>query len=163
MSLSCKAGVYGDVLHELMKLQIPVGDIHLLFGPMDILCRFEFDTLDEFKDKWFNRVRMIGAEEGWITRTMTFIVIERGGETTAIEPFAFIFLNTQPRNLESVQRALLSLPGILTADTVFGPYDVICSVRAENRSQLEQVVSRIHKDVPGIEGSSTSIVALMQI
>ena len=145
-----------------MKMNIPTGDIYLLFGPMDILCRFEFDTVEEFKEKWFNPVRMIGGEEDLITRTMTFIVIESGGDAIE-EPFAFVFLNTQPRNLEKVQRALLDIPQVATADTVFGPYDVICSVRSSDRTELERIVSHIHKSVPGIEGSVTSIVALMQM
>ncbi len=49
MSLSCKVAHYGDVFEELLKMDIPSGDIFLLFGPIDILCKFEFDTLEEFK------------------------------------------------------------------------------------------------------------------
>ena len=144
-----------------MKMEVPAGNIHLLFGPVDILCEFHFDDLEEFKEKWFNRIRMMGEEEEWITRTQTFIVIESGGET-AEEPYAVIFLNTQPRNLERVQSSLLTIPDVLTADTVFGPYDVVCSVRAKNRKGLERTVSRI-QSVPGIEGSVTAIVAGMRI
>lgn len=161
MSLSCKAGKYSEILQELMNMEVPPGDIHLLFGPVDILCEFYFDILEEFMEKWFNPVRMIGGKEEWITRTQTFIVIESGGETSE-EPFAIIFLNTQPRNLEKVQRSLLTMPDVLTADTVFGPYDVICSVRAKDRSDLERTVSRI-QNVPGIDGSITAIVAGMRI
>jgi len=161
MSLSCKVGHYGDVFGELLKMDIPVGDIFLLFGQIDILCKFEFDTLEEFKKGWFNRVRLIGGEEAWITRTMTFIVIHSGGETLE-EPFAFIFLNTQPRNLESVQESLLKISQVLTADTVFGPYDVICSVRAHDQKDLERIISHIQR-IPGIQGSMTAIIAGMRV
>jgi len=41
MCLSCKAGAYNKVLHDLMALNIPRGDIFLLFGPIDILVQFK--------------------------------------------------------------------------------------------------------------------------
>ena len=66
MGLSCKVGAYNRVLKELLDLKIPQGDIFLLFGPVDILIQFpELESLDEFKEKWFNWIRMIGAEEGF--------------------------------------------------------------------------------------------------
>lgn len=163
MSLTCKIGAYNKVLEELLKLKISKGDIFLLFGPMDILIQFsELKSLDEFIEKWFNPVRMIGAKEALITKTLTFIVIS-GSPLFADEPFAFIFLNTQPRNLEAVQKVLLSIPQVLAADTVFGPYDVICPVKAKNRTELERVISHIQNNIPGIEGSMTAIVALIRI
>jgi len=163
MCLTCKVGAYNRVLKELLDLNIPRGDIFLLFGPIDVLVQFtELKSLGEFIEKRFNPVRMIGAEDALITRTLTFIVISEG-PLFAEEPFAFIFLNTQPRNLERVQRTLLTIPEVLSADTVFGPYDVICSVRAKDRVDLERVISYIHKNVPGIEGSMTAIVAIIRI
>ena len=76
ISLTCKAGAYNRVLKDLLDLNIPRGDIFLLFGPMDILVQFSnFKSLDEFKAKWFNPIRMIGAEEAIIAKTLTFIVI----------------------------------------------------------------------------------------
>lgn len=76
------------------------------------------------------------------------------------ESFAFISLNTQPQNLEKVQRALQKIPEVITADTVFSPCDVIHSVNAENRTDLEQIVSNIQKKIPEIEDTLTTIVAI---
>ena len=158
ISLICKVGAYNRVLKELLDLNVPRGNIFLLFGSIDILIQFiELKSLDEFIDKWFNSIRMIGAEEGLITKTLTFIVISEG-PSFAEEPFAFILLNTPPKNLENIRRALLTIPNVLSADTVFGPYDVICPVRARDRTDLERVISYIHKNVPGIEGTVTAIV-----
>jgi len=163
MCLTCKVGAYNRVLEELLKLNIPRGDIFLLFGPMDILVQFtELKNLNEFIEEWFDPIRMIGAEEALITRSLTFIVIHEA-PLSVEEPFAFIFLNTQPRNLEKVQRALLTIPEVIFADTVFGPYDVICSVRANDREDLERVISSIHKNIPSIEGTMTTILATIRI
>ena len=163
MSLACKVGAYNRVLGELLDLNIHRGDIFLLFGPVDILIQFtELQSLDEFIEKWFNPVRMIGAKEALITRTLTFIVISEG-PSFAEEPFAFMFLNTQPRNLENVRKTLLTVPEVISADTVFGPYDIVCPVRAKDRADLERVISHIQNNVPGIEGTMTAIVALIRI
>jgi hypothetical protein len=163
MALSCKTSAYNRVLNELLDLNIPRGDIFLLFGPVDMLIQFEgLKNLDEFIEKWFNPVRMIGAEEALITKTLTFVVISKG-PSFAEEPFAFIFLNTQPRNLENVRKALLTIPEVLSADTVFGPYDVICPVRAKDRTDLERIIRHTQSNIQGIEGSMTTIVALMRV
>ena len=163
ISLSCKTGAYNRVLSELLDLNIPRKDTFLLLGPVDMLVQFkELENLDEFIEKWFNPVRMIGAEEALIAKTQTFVVISEG-PLFAEEPFAFIFLNTQPRNLENVRKALLTIPEVLSADTVFGPYDVICPVRAKDTTDLECIVRHIQENVPGIEGLMTAVVALMRV
>ena len=121
MALTCKTGTYNKVLKELLEVNIPKGDIFLLFGPIDILIQFkDLQNLDEFIKKWFNHIRMIGYEESLITKTLTFIVISEGPPFPE-EPFAIIFLNTQPQNLEKVRKKLLTFPEVLSADTVFGP------------------------------------------
>lgn len=163
MALSCKVGAYNRVLNELLDLNIPRGDIFLLFGSIDMLIQFKkLENLDAFIEKWFNRVRRIGAEEALIAKTQTFVVISEG-PPFAEEPFAFIFLNTQPRNLENARIALLNIPQVVSADTVFGPYDIICPVRAEDRTELERTIRHIQQNVPGIEGSMTAVVALMRV
>jgi DNA-binding Lrp family transcriptional regulator len=163
MCLTCKVGAYNKVLEQLLKLHIPRGDIFLLFGPFDILIQFnELKSLSEFIEKWFNPITMIGGDEALISRSMTFIVIQEGPSYVE-EPFAFVFLNTKPRDLAKVQAALLKVPEVLSADTVFGPYDLICAVKAKDRADLERVISYIHKNIPGIEGSMTTITAMLRI
>lgn len=163
MCLSCKPGVYNTVLEDLLRLNIPRGDIFLLLGPMDMLVQFTgLRSLNEFIEKWFNPIRLIGAEDTLVTRSTTLIVINEG-PPYAEEPFGFLFLNTQPRNLEKLQKALLSLPEVISADTVFGPYDLICAVRANNNAHLEQAIGHIHRNVPGIEGAMTSVVASLRV
>jgi DNA-binding Lrp family transcriptional regulator len=104
---------------------------------------------------------MIGADENLLTKTQTLIVISEGPALVE-NPFAFVFLNTQPKNLDNVQKSLLTLSEVLSADTVFGPYDVICSVKAKSQEDLERTVSRIQK-IPGVERSMTSIVSPIRI
>ena len=163
MCLSCKPDAYNRVLEELLKLNVPRGNMFLLLGPWDILVQFTgLKDLNEFIERWFNPVRMIGAREALVTKSMTLIVIHEGPSYVE-EPFAFLFLNTQPRNLEKVQSALLRVPEVISADTVFGPYDLVTAIRVNNRADMEPLISHIHKSVPGIEGAMTSVVASIRI
>jgi hypothetical protein len=163
MCLSCKAGAYNKVLQGLMKLNIPRGDIFLLFGPIDIIVQFKgLKDIDEFSEKWFTPIRMACCQETLITKTMTFVVVKEG-TSYAEEPFAFMFLNIQPRQLENAQQALIKVPEVISADIVFGPYDIIAPLRAKGQVDLERVISHIHREVPGIEGAATTIVAMIRI
>ena len=163
MCLSCKTGVYNNVLEDLLKLNIPAGDVFLLLGPMDVLVQFNgVRNLDEFIKKWFDPIRMIGAEDALVKRSMTLIVIHEG-PSYAEEPFAFLFLNTQPRNLEKLQKALLGVPQVISADTVFGPYDLICAIRSDDKEHLERAITQIRKNVPEIEGAMTTVVGSVRI
>ena len=159
IALSCKVGAFNSVLDELIKMGLSKKDVFLLFGPVDILVQFrELKDLDEFINKWFNPIRRITPQEPIIEKTQTLIVISEG-KSFSEEPYAFLFLNTQPRNLERVQQELQSIPNVLSADTVFGPYDVICAVRASDKEDLKRLISQIQKEVPQIQGTVTAIVA----
>jgi len=166
MALSCKVGACDRVLDEIKKMNLCAKalnereqNVFMLFGPVDILVQFsELKDLDEFVSKWFTPIRMITSEEPLVEKTQTWLTISEGKPFTE-EPFAFLFLNTQPRYLEQVQQALQNMPQILSADTVFGPYDVICAVKAKDKAELQQVITQIQKDVPNIQGTMTQIVA----
>ena len=159
MGLSCKVGSFNRVLDELIKLNLSQKDVFLLFGPIDILVQIrDLKSLDEFINKWFNPIRNITAQETMIERTQTLIVISEG-KTFTEEPYAFLFLNTQPRNLEQVQEKLQEIPQVLSADTVLGPYDVIAAVRANDKEDLKRLISQIQNEVPNIHGTVTAIVA----
>ena len=163
MCLSCKPDAYNNVLAELLRLNVPKDNMFLLLGPWDVLVQFTgLKDMNEFIEKWFNPIRRIGTKEALITKSMTLIVIHEGPSYVE-EPFAFLFLNTQPRNLENLQSALLKVPEVISADTVFGPYDLIVAIRVNDRADMEPLISHIHKSVPGIEGAMTSIVASIRI
>ena len=93
-----------------------------------------------------------------IENIQTLIVISEGKPLTE-KPEAFVFLNTNPKYLEKVQQELQSISGVLSADTVFGTYDVVCAVRATAKKNLKQIISKIQENVSNIRGTVTAIVA----
>jgi DNA-binding Lrp family transcriptional regulator len=163
MGLTCKPGSYNEVLRKLLlELHIDQHNVFLLFGPVDILIQFpNLKNLQEFTEKWFNPIRMIGAEEDLISKTVSLVAVSEGPKIVE-KPFAFIFLNTKPKSLEVVRTKLLSIEEVLSADSVLGPFDLICSVKAADPDELETLVSVIQQ-IPGIESSSTSIVSPIRV
>ena len=159
MALSCKMGSCTKVLDELIKMNLSKKDVFVLFGAADILVQFSgLENLNEFITNWFNPIRALTPENPMVEKTQTLIVIGEG-RVYKEEPYAFIFLNTQPRNLEKLQETLQKIPGVLSADTVFGPYDVICAVRVRDKIALKHLGEKIEAEVPNIQGMVTEIVA----
>ena len=104
LGLRCKVGTPRRVLKELRSLNIPGGDIFLLFGLLDILIEFEtVPSLEEYFQKQLTPVMMIGAAEGLIAETLTLIVGQEGPSLTEV-PYAVIFLKTKPPKIEDVRR-----------------------------------------------------------
>ena len=158
LGLICKVGTPRKVLSELVALNVPGGDIFLLFGPIDILIEFPSVTsLDEYMERWLNSISLIGEDEGLITKALTFLV-GQGGPAIHTIPFAVVFITTRPPRSEAVRRALQTIPEVLTADYVLGPYDIICPVRAADMKDLERVVLTIQTHVVGIERTMTCLV-----
>jgi len=159
MMLSCKVGTFNSLLDELIKLNLSKKEIHLLFGPVDIFVQFdELKDCDEFINKWFDTIRRLTPQEPMVEKIQPLIVVSKGKLLTE-EPFAFLFMNTQPRNLERVQKELECFPQVLSADTTLGSYELVCAVKASNNQDLIKLVAKIQEAVPHIQGTVTAIVS----
>jgi len=163
MGLTCKPGAYNEVLKKLLLgLNVDQQNVFLLFGPVDILVKFSnLSSVEEFVEKWVNPIRMIGAEDDLLTKTISLIVSAEG-ESCAEKPYAFLFLNIKPQSVEEVRTKLLTIPEVLSADSVLGPYDIICSVKAEDRDDLETSVLLIQQ-ISGLESSVTSVISPIKV
>jgi DNA-binding Lrp family transcriptional regulator len=158
LGLICKAGTPRIVLNELLSHKISGGNTFLLFGPIDILIELTaIHSLDDYLERWLNPISKIGEAEGLIVDTLTFIVGHEGPPIHQI-PFAVVFVNTTPPQAENVRRSILSIPEVLTADFVFGPYDIICPVRATDMADLERVVLTLQTSVSDIERTMTCLI-----
>ncbi len=68
---------------------------------------------------------------------------------------AYILIQTELGEAAAVARAAAEVPGVVTAEDVTGPYDVIVKAEAANVDELGKlVVSRIQA-VPGITRTLT--------
>ena len=68
---------------------------------------------------------------------------------------AYVLIQTELGEAASVARAVAEVPGVITADDVTGPYDVVVKAEAADVDELGKlVVSRIQA-VPGITRTLT--------
>jgi len=51
---------------------------------------------------------------------------------------------------------------MLSADSVFGPYDILCSLKVQDQEELEAIVLLIQQ-ITGVDSSMTSVVSAANI
>lgn len=71
---------------------------------------------------------------------------------------AYILIQTEVGKAASVARAVVDIVGVLQAEDVTGPYDVISRVEAANVDELGKLVIARIQDVPGITRTLTCTV-----
>ena len=71
---------------------------------------------------------------------------------------AYILVQTEVSSSARVTEAIRTIPGVVSADNVAGPYDVVAEVQAPTVSELgREVISRVQA-VPGITRTTTCTV-----
>jgi DNA-binding Lrp family transcriptional regulator len=71
---------------------------------------------------------------------------------------AYILVQTEVGSSAQVTHAIAEIPGVVSADTVAGPYDVVAVVEAPTVSELgKEVISRVQA-IPRITRTTTCTV-----
>ena len=65
---------------------------------------------------------------------------------------AYILIQTEVGKAQSVAEAAAAIPGVISAEDVTGPYDVIVRAEAETMDRLGRLVVAQVQEVPGITG-----------
>jgi DNA-binding Lrp family transcriptional regulator len=74
---------------------------------------------------------------------------------------AYVLINTKPGTSEDVLKSLKkghALKGIVSADSVFGRFDAILVIDAENLEDLGETVYRVIEKNPNIVRTETAVV-----
>ena len=71
---------------------------------------------------------------------------------------AYILVQTQVGQSSVVARAIQGVDGVVSADEVTGPYDVIARIQAESVDDLGRLVIAQIQDVPHITRTTTCTV-----
>jgi DNA-binding Lrp family transcriptional regulator len=72
---------------------------------------------------------------------------------------AFVLIQTEVGRAEVVAKQLAGLPGVLTAEYVTGPYDVVVRVGADSMADLQANVVTPVQQVTGITRTLTCPIA----
>lgn len=71
---------------------------------------------------------------------------------------AFILIETAVGRSREVVNALRGLKGVVSVDTVTGPYDIIAVVKGETLNEIGDLVTGKIHPVPGISRTVTCLV-----
>jgi DNA-binding Lrp family transcriptional regulator len=75
---------------------------------------------------------------------------------------AYVLIETEPGKNRDVARKLESVPGVLTAYPVTGPYDVIAAVTFKRLENMTGIVLPAVQGVPGVKKTITCIRESME-
>jgi DNA-binding Lrp family transcriptional regulator len=70
---------------------------------------------------------------------------------------AYILINTEIGDEEKVYNALTNMEGVVETHIVYGVYDIVAKVRAEDTEKLRTIVENIRKKA-GLRSTLTLIV-----
>ena len=71
---------------------------------------------------------------------------------------AYIFIETTQGKARSIAREIAKIPGVKTAHSVTGPYDVITYVQADSISVLGDFIVTKIQAIPGVLRTLTNVV-----
>jgi len=71
---------------------------------------------------------------------------------------AYIFIETTQGKARMIAREIAQIPGVKTAHSVTGPYDVIASVQAESINVLGDFIVTKIQAIPGVLRTLTNVV-----
>ncbi len=71
---------------------------------------------------------------------------------------AYIFIETTQGKARSIAREIAQIPGVTTAHSVTGPYDVITYVQADSINVLGDFIVTKIQAIPGVLRTLTNVV-----
>lgn len=70
---------------------------------------------------------------------------------------AYVLISTAAEKTNSVVGALRKLPGVIAADLVTGPYDVVAVVQGGDANAVGKLILNEIRGLPGITGTLTCL------
>ncbi|MBS7247299.1 MAG: Lrp/AsnC ligand binding domain-containing protein [Candidatus Freyarchaeota archaeon] len=74
-------------------------------------------------------------------------------------PTAFVLVNTEPANEETVLKAVSQIEGVVEAYILYGVYDILIKVETESMEKLKETVIWQIRRIKGVVSTLTLIVA----
>ena len=70
---------------------------------------------------------------------------------------AYVLIGTAAGKTESVVQALRKMPGVMVADLVTGPYDIVAVVQGSDANAVGKLILNDLRGLPGITGTLTCL------
>ena len=147
--MSCKMGTEKDVILALRTIE-NVKEVHGTLGLYDVIAKLESDSDEKIKQTVTEKIRKMDK----IGSTMTLMRVE-GEELFKVNTEklmgsilgknvaqAYVVIHCEQGREDLVLRDLNMIPEVKEADVVYGSYDVIGKIEAENHKELENIITK---------------------
>ncbi len=147
--MGCKLGTEKSIISELKSIE-NVKEVHGTLGLYDIIVKIEADSDEKIKKTITEKIRKVGN----IGSTMTLNKVE-GEELFKVDTEklmgsilgknvaqAYVVIHSDQGREDLVLRDLNKIPEVKEADVIYGSYDVIGKVEAQNYDELEKIITK---------------------
>ena len=73
-------------------------------------------------------------------------------------PMAYVLINTEPKNMESVVATLEKLDAVVEIFPVYGVYDVVAKIQAETMEKLKDIVTWNVRSLDDVRSTITMLI-----
>lgn len=160
---SCTPGAEDYIITQLKTIN-SIKDAHGTFGSYDIITKIEDNNgrnLNEIVSELRHNIKKLLG-------TLTLIVKDnknqfnktlQKNENEVLEKystFAYVAINYEKANVDenTMLSELTSIPEILEADAVFGPFDIMCRIVAPSYNDITEITKKIRK-IKNIKNTTT--------
>jgi DNA-binding Lrp family transcriptional regulator len=147
--ISSKLGTEKSIISDLKSIE-NVKEVHGTLGLYDIIAKLEADSDEKIKSTITEKIRKVAN----VGSTMTLIRVE-GEELFKVNSEklmgsilgknlaqAYVVIHSDQGREDLVLRDLNKIPEVKEADVVYGNYDVIGKVEAQNHNELEKIITK---------------------
>ena len=147
--MGCKLGAEKSIISEIKNIQ-NVKEVHGTLGLYDIIAKLESDSGEQLTQTITEKIRKVDN----IGSTMTLTKAEgeevfkadteklMGSLLGKIGAQAYVVIHCDQAREDLVLRDLNKIPEVKEGDVVYGNYDVIGKVEAQNQKELENIITK---------------------
>jgi DNA-binding Lrp family transcriptional regulator len=73
-------------------------------------------------------------------------------------PMAYVLINTEPKNMETVVATLEKLDSVVEIFPVYGVYDVVAKIKAETMEKLKDIVTWKVRSLDNVRSTITMLI-----
>ena len=73
-------------------------------------------------------------------------------------PMAYVLINTEPKNMESVVSTLDKLDSVVEIFPVYGVYDIVAKIQAETMEKLKDLVTWKVRSLDDVRSTITMLI-----
>ena len=73
-------------------------------------------------------------------------------------PMAYVLINTEPKNMESVVSTLEKLDSVVEIFPVYGVYDIVAKIQAETMEKLKDLVTWKVRSLEDVRSTITMLI-----